>query len=647
MDNDWGIDFSTKVYFHMGIEDSNTQGYEKRHLNDLFTKIAGSLREFGREGQLIIGHGKGFNDEQLQNAVAILEENGYRVHCLRSVGPGAATLEQIYDYTEQFRSNPSSWILSIGGGGVIDLAKILSVTAGLDNLPVITSSFDTLIETVSKTNEIPVVSVPTCLGSGAEVSNLAEIHVEKDRVQRPMIGDNLYPKKAFISPYLCRGVPSHIQVSSIIDALAHLLDPLFSIVETESWPQAEISILLAQQLVNLSNQIFQTPLDLSVLANIAWISHMAVKPGIGRLPCPSVIHRIEHAFSPVVGVTHGEGLAILLPSFIKELETICPAAWRSIATILPRVFGRNTMPDKLFRHWLSGLPFSMPIVDAPVFEVQSIARSSIDIFADSDCLPGSLELREKDVVQIVQGAITNFNVNVIEKSRIGCGLNSKRVFGGPIAGNWDYVLLTPIVGVFKAICKLINAIPRKGWVQSASAHVQNQNILMIFAHPGGVNSLDALDFSLQAGAKFNKLIFLGYGGALRKSMKVGTRIIPFHATDKLEMVSKYLESHVNLPKWSIHNKWPIEKGVVFSVDRLSRENKDFLDLLQKTGFDIVDMETNVVFTWCRKNDVLLETVLVVSDHPGLGSPIWKQPDMSKKAINSMQDLVEDFIRKLG
>lgn len=643
----WEMEFPTKVEFYYEKKSSLESLDKEIDLSNIFIGVATHLHKYGVEGQLVVGHGKALSENQLDQLCSILEKNGLKVQCLKGVGPGAASLDQISEWVQEVNKNKPLWVLAVGGGGVIDTAKILAFSAGLEVIQAKELSYEYLAEAVFKEESVPVIAIPTCLGSGAEVSDLAEIFLKEDKVKKPLIGKKLAPKLAIIAPLLCMGVPMQIQAAAIVDVMVHLLDPLFSIGEGESWPQVEESIRLARRIVHLSREMFCEPLNLKTLTEIAWISHMAVKPGLGRVPCPSVIHRIEHVFSPHIGVTHGEGLALLTPAFIEELEISRNSVWCKAAAMLTEVFECKDRPERLIRMWLRELPLSLPSIDVSKVDVRRITQQITASFGVNKYLPGTLGLSTKEIARVVLNAVRDKKPKTQKTEMVETVINAKRVFGKSIRGKWDLVILTPLKKAFEIMCDLNNVKAHKGWIMSANMNKGNKRVLILHPNPGGANGMDTLYFSQLAGAKFNHLVFLGFGGALDETWEEGLRVLSYYATQNIDLVKSIKTKSKVAPDWCSSAKWPIRQGVVFSVDMLNQESMGLLDLLYGIGFNIVDMETGPIAMWCSRNGVTLEAVLVVSDHPRSGHPLWSKEFVSEKAEISMRHLANDLSNWIG
>ena len=140
---------------------------------------------------------------------------------------GEPTYGHLENVAEFFRSNPPDAIVAIGGGSTLDLGKgvALLLTNAVPALSL--KGFPAGVN-----DPLPLVTVPSLLGSGAEVSFNA---VFIDEVEGRKLGINSrknFPKKAVIDPQLSMTAPLESVIASAMDSLVHCVDSFGSIKHT-------------------------------------------------------------------------------------------------------------------------------------------------------------------------------------------------------------------------------------------------------------------------------------------------------------------------------------------------------------------------------------------------------------------------------
>jgi alcohol dehydrogenase class IV len=147
------------------------------------------------------------------------------VYCNEFSGePTYAHLETVAEF---FRSNPPDALVAIGGGSTLDLGKGVALLM-TNNVPALSlKGFPSGVN-----DPLPLVTVPSLLGSGAEVSFNA---VFIDEVEGRKLGINSrknFPKKAVIDPQLSMTAPLESVIASAMDSLVHCVDSFGSIKHT-------------------------------------------------------------------------------------------------------------------------------------------------------------------------------------------------------------------------------------------------------------------------------------------------------------------------------------------------------------------------------------------------------------------------------
>ncbi len=147
------------------------------------------------------------------------------VYCNEFSGePTYAHLETVAEF---FRSNPPDALVAIGGGSTLDLGKGIALLM-TNNVPALSlKGFPAGVN-----DPLPLVTVPSLLGSGAEVSFNA---VFIDEVEGRKLGINSrknFPKKAVIDPRLSMTAPLESVIASAMDSLVHCVDSFGSIKHT-------------------------------------------------------------------------------------------------------------------------------------------------------------------------------------------------------------------------------------------------------------------------------------------------------------------------------------------------------------------------------------------------------------------------------
>ena len=122
-----------------------------------------------------------------------------------------------------YREFACDGIVALGGGSVLDTAKLAAalVTTSLRAAELIGKP--KLIRAV-----VPLVAIPTTVGTGSESSPVAALHVTANGPAIGTRGPLLVPAVALCDPSLARSLPSRLIAATGIDALSHCVEGFFA-----------------------------------------------------------------------------------------------------------------------------------------------------------------------------------------------------------------------------------------------------------------------------------------------------------------------------------------------------------------------------------------------------------------------------------
>jgi alcohol dehydrogenase class IV len=148
---------------------------------------------------------------------ASLDSSGFAVRLVDTV-PAEPTDADLDGIAASIRSTKSAVIIAIGGGSVMDAAKVLSVLAGND------WSTAQLAERGVPGKGIPCIMLPTTAGTGSESTPNAIVLFPAKNLKIGILSPHFVPDRVVLDPALSVGLPPKLTASTGIDALCHLLE---------------------------------------------------------------------------------------------------------------------------------------------------------------------------------------------------------------------------------------------------------------------------------------------------------------------------------------------------------------------------------------------------------------------------------------
>ena len=199
---------------------------------------------------------------------------------------------------------PFDCILAVGGGSVIDVAKLLKAFLGSSQ------SIETYLQGAEtlEPSDIPLIAVPSTAGSGSEATHFAVVYQGKEKFS--VAHERLLPNLAVVVPALLKSLPAHVAAASGMDALCQGIESYWSIYSTdESRDLAREAVVLAWG--SLKKSVLNK--DDQALEDIARASHLAGQAiNITKTTAP---HAVSYALTSFYGITHGHAVGLLVARF--------------------------------------------------------------------------------------------------------------------------------------------------------------------------------------------------------------------------------------------------------------------------------------------------------------------------------------------
>lgn len=210
------------------------------------------------------------------------------------------------------REHKIDLILAVGGGSVIDSAKAIS--AGVFYSGDVWDFYEGKA-TVERT--LPVGVVLTIPAAGSEASKNSVITNEEGWYKRGYGSELLRPRFAIMNPELTFTLPAYQTASGAVDIMAHVIERYFTNTQHVDLTDRLCESVL-KTVINNTSIVLREPENYDARAEIMWASTLAHNDllSTGRIGDWGS-HAIEHELSGIYDVTHGAGLAVIIPTWMK------------------------------------------------------------------------------------------------------------------------------------------------------------------------------------------------------------------------------------------------------------------------------------------------------------------------------------------
>lgn len=224
--------------------------------------------------------------------------------------------------------NNCNLIIALGGGSVIDVAKGIAV--GSVELAQIWDFLrpDSRRRTVR--GALPVIAIPTTAGSGSETTGAAYIQNDEIGFKTFFKSNFTFPKLSIIDPELMVSLPNEMRVFSGINTFCQALECYMGIKSNE---MGNLYALKAIELVYFN--LKKACINLDDVDSIEKLAFSSVLGGIAASQSDtSFIHAIVAPLSGHYNITHGVGLAALLPAIIELSLESNSIKYKTLAKLL-------------------------------------------------------------------------------------------------------------------------------------------------------------------------------------------------------------------------------------------------------------------------------------------------------------------------
>lgn len=270
------------------------------------------MKKVGKQVLLAYGGGSIRRTGLYDKICQWLEESGKEVVDFGGIMPNP-TYAKVQEGAKIVIDKHIDFILAVGGGSVIDCCKIVSSQAMMD----VDAWDDWYVGHNLPKEFVPMGAVVTASGTGAEQNNGAVITNEEKKLKQPLFG--AFHSFAILDSDLTKTLPMKQVISGAFDTLSHCMETYMGKPQSTNVSD-EVNEAVMRNVIKNIHAIIADPDDDFARGELMWDSAMAEN---GLLKLGKVTdfqcHMIEHAVGAYTDCNHGQGLAILHPTFYRHL----------------------------------------------------------------------------------------------------------------------------------------------------------------------------------------------------------------------------------------------------------------------------------------------------------------------------------------
>lgn len=239
---------------------------------------------------------------------------GFEIYELSDIQPNPKYDPSVLDGVRICKENGIEAILAVGGGSVLDCSKAIAAGAKYDGDP-----WDLISYKVMAKDALPIVDILTLAATGSEYDCGGVISRTETNDKIGYMDPHLFPVCSILDPAYTFTVSKKQTAAGCADAMNHVMEQYFAEDTTllnDGFCEAELKSLMENTKIALENpEDYRARAELMLCCTYGCNGILSLGNSPSGWPC----HGMEHALSAYYDITHGEGLAILTPRWMKHI----------------------------------------------------------------------------------------------------------------------------------------------------------------------------------------------------------------------------------------------------------------------------------------------------------------------------------------
>lgn len=271
--------------------------------------LSKEIGKYGKRVLMVYGGGSIKRTGLYDKVYEVLKD--YEIFELPGIEPNPK-LSSVREGTKICKEQGIDVVLAVGGGSCIDASKHIAAAAYYDGDP-----WDLVMDKTKVTEALPVFTVLTICATGSEMNPGAVISNEETKEKLELNHPLLYPKLSVCDPTYLYTLPGKQTAAGTADIISHIFEQYFQ-PNDGAYITDRLSEAALKTCFKYGPIAMEDPKNYEARSNLMWTSSIALNHlfTFGKGGAWSV-HPIEHELSAFYDITHGIGLAILTPAWMR------------------------------------------------------------------------------------------------------------------------------------------------------------------------------------------------------------------------------------------------------------------------------------------------------------------------------------------
>lgn len=279
---------------------------------DVIGRLPEVMRPIGKKVLLAYGGGSIKRIGLYDKVKELLQD--FEIYELNGIEPNPKYNPSVLDGQRICKEKGIEVILSVGGGSVLDCCKAIAAAARYDSDP-----WDLISYKVKAKDALPIVDVMTLAATGSEYDCGGVISRTETNDKIGYVDPLLYPVCSLLDPTYTETVNAKHTAAGVADAINHVMEQFFASPSNsvaDGFCETLIKTLMKFGPIALDNpNDYEARAEIMLACTFGCNGLLALGAGMSGWP----MHGIEHALSAFYDITHGEGLAIITPRWMRHI----------------------------------------------------------------------------------------------------------------------------------------------------------------------------------------------------------------------------------------------------------------------------------------------------------------------------------------
>ena len=265
-----------------------------------------------------------------------LDETGVQYHVFTDCKPEPSYL-QVEAVVDMVQGQECDLIIGLGGGSVMDAAKLASVLKGAPY-----TIKDLLNDPTQAEKKVKTVMIPTTCGTGSEATCNAIVAIPEEKSKKSIVNDNMIPDYVILDAQMIAKLPKAIVAATGVDALAHVVECFTS---KKATPFSDSYALEGAKLIFANiREAYNNPDNMDAKNKMligAYYGGIAIT-GSGT----TAVHALSYPLGGKFHIAHGVSNAILFAHVMKFNKDACADRLAVLCDAVNPAYAEKTVEEK-------------------------------------------------------------------------------------------------------------------------------------------------------------------------------------------------------------------------------------------------------------------------------------------------------------